>query len=80
MLNFTGRGRQRQVEKGRGRQSQVEKGKAGRGRQRQAEAGEAVGNVPSLYIPFISYQFCVHLLNWFCVHLYSKVVLCILVQ
>ena len=35
-MNFTGRGRQRQVEKGRGRQRQVEKG---RDRQRQAEAG-----------------------------------------
>ena len=50
MLNFTGRGRQRQVEKGRGRQRQVEKG---RGRQRQIEKGKGVGNVPSLYITII---------------------------
>ena len=35
----------------------------------------AVGNVPSMYIPFISYQFCIHLVNWFCVHLFSKPVL-----
>ena len=39
------RGKQRQVEKGRGRQGQVEAG----------EAGKVVGNVPSLYIPFISF-------------------------
>ena len=52
--------RQRQVEKGRCRQRQVEKGRSGQrqaeaGRQRQAEAEErkVVGNVPSLYIPFI---------------------------
>ena len=34
---------------------------AGRDRQRQVEAGKVVGNVLSLYIPFISYQFSVHL-------------------
>ena len=44
MLNFTGRGRQRQVEKGRGRQRQVEAAEA-------AEAAKVVCNVPSLYIP-----------------------------
>ena len=42
--------RSRQVKAGRERQRQVEKG---RGRQRQAEAAKVVGNVPSLYIPFI---------------------------
>ena len=58
MLNFTGRERQRQVEKGRGRKIKEEAGtgrqtqvEAGRGRQRQAKAANIVGNVPSLYIP-----------------------------
>ena len=65
---------------------------AGRDRQRQVEAGEAgklVGNVPSMYIHsnvlsmyilFISYQFCILLVNWFCVYFYSKLVSCTLVQ
>ena len=45
MLNFTGRGRQRQVEKGRGKQRQIEAGEA-------EEARKVVGNVLSLYISF----------------------------
>ena len=47
---------------------------AGTGSDRQAEVGKVIGNVLSLYIPFISYQFNVHLVDWFGVHLYTKLV------
>ena len=60
---------------------QVEKKEAGRERKRQAEAGR--GNVPSLYVLFISYQFAkvvLCTLNWICVHFYSQLDLCTLVQ
>ena len=55
-----GRERQRQVEKGRGRVRKADadrerkrQAEAGRERKRQAEAGKLIGNVLSLYIPFI---------------------------